>query len=201
MEIHSLIQEAPGSAPFIAQREEHGNAEQRRTAEAARDTISISPEARERLRAQESGETGDRANHQAGEKNAANGMAHAGEGEDAPESKVQKLQKQIRDLKKRIAELNARLAEAQNDARQEAKGAAPADAGQDARSSDGQNAAGGKENEAESAAMATATASALGGGSAQAEARTIQAQLSQMHQQLMELYQQLQTAMTAESGA
>ena len=60
MKISSLIQEEPGSAVAISKREEITTEEKRQEQRAAYDTVSISPEARERLEVQESAETGDK---------------------------------------------------------------------------------------------------------------------------------------------
>lgn len=60
MKISSLIQEESGSTAAIARRDEVNMEERKQAHSAAYDTVSISPEARERFEVKEAGEAGDR---------------------------------------------------------------------------------------------------------------------------------------------
>lgn len=172
------------------------------------DTVSISEEGREKQRAQASGESGGSANDKEGAsdfggnsalgKGTAVGGSAGSAGEKDPETEVEKIQREIRDVQTKITDANNRLAAAQSRASMQAQSPAAQEQGAAANAQKG----GTEGEEMPEADLGSATPPMPGAAIAKGdeEVQSIQAELTQLTNELMRLYEKLQDAQKSAGG-
>lgn len=193
---YTQLSTTPVGEIMAREAEDSRKKEQQTQAASLGDTVIISDEAREKQRAQAAGESED--NKSGTEKDKETGgygslnnssssgdTAAASGSSNGPESEVEKIQRQIRDVQKKIADATNKLSASHSAASSKAS-AAPekAESGQGAAEAE------------EAAALGSATPPMPGAAIAEGEqdAQAIQAEISQLNDQLMRLNQQLQDA-------